>query len=84
MKVSSLTNKGISTTVDSRSVPVILQVINLQPEVKELEENKKAFISEISDGFTKLRCYWGSCLFDRITALGGNPAATQTSSTAPS
>ena len=71
MQPSTLTMKGISTVIESRSTPTILQVINLQHEIKDLDKGK-SFTSELSDGYTKLKCYWGGALFDKIYAIKGN------------
>lgn len=62
--------KGISTTMESNTTPIILQVINLQNDLKEIETGK-AYISEISDGYAKLKCYWASSLYEKIKALEG-------------
>lgn len=74
MNPTTLTPKGIPTLISSSSTsqtPVILQVLNLQDEVKEVK-NGQAFVSEVSDGYTKITCYWGTGLFERIREIKSN------------
>lgn len=69
MSITTLTPEGIKQIVSQTNTPTILQVINLQPDEK-LIEGKTSLVSDISDGFTKVKCYWANPVYDKIITIG--------------